>query len=108
MLKAFNAFVTVTAKFASSPSAAASSSKVSNKPGAPFTNAVISEVSATVPVESGNVIVLSAVGFVTVRVVSNALSVAPSTIMDAPGTRRFLLASSPATPDTAPISVSST
>ena len=33
------------------------------------------------PVVSGKVIVLSAVGSVTVRVVSNALSVAPSKIM---------------------------
>ena len=62
----------------------------------------------TVPATSGNVIVLSAVGFVTVKVVSNSLSVAPSTIIDAPGTTTFLLASSAATPLIAPFCVSGT
>jgi len=62
----------------------------------------------TVPVALGKVIVRSAVGSVTVSVVSNSLFVAPSTIIDAPGTRRFLFASSPATPLAAPISTNST
>jgi hypothetical protein len=63
-------------------------------------------VRTTVPSLSGNVISLSDVGFVIVNVVSNALSVAPSTMIDDPGTSRFLLESNPATPDTAPTSES--
>ena len=39
---------------------------------------VISDAKATVPLASGNVIVLSAVGSVTVKVVSKSLAVAPS------------------------------
>ena len=41
----------------------------------------ISLVSATVPVASGNVIVRSAVGSVTVSVVSKAFAVAPSKVI---------------------------
>jgi hypothetical protein len=41
----------------------------------------ISLVSATVPVESGNVIVRSAVGSVIARVVSKSFAVAPSKVM---------------------------
>ena len=42
---------------------------------------VISLVSATVPVESGNVIVRSAVGSVIARVVSKSFAVAPSKVI---------------------------
>ena len=44
----------------------------------------VSPVVTTVPVISGNVIVLSAVGSVTVNVVSCASGVAPSKISDVP------------------------
>ena len=46
-----------------------------------FACVVISEVSATVPVASGSVIVRSAVGSVTARVVSKAFAVEPSNVI---------------------------
>ena len=45
------------------------------------TAVVISEVSATVPVASGNVIVRSAVGSTSVRVVSKSFAVEPSKVI---------------------------
>ena len=51
----------------------------------------------TVPVTFGRVMVLSAVGSVTAKVVSKSFAVAPSKIIEA-GARIFLLASSSATP----------
>ena len=68
----------------------------------------ISATNATVPSAFLNVIVLSAVGSITVRVVSNELSVAPSTIIEDPGIRAFLLLSKPTTPSDAPISLTIT
>ena len=46
----------------------------------------MSEVSATVPVASGSVIILSAVGSVTARVVSKLFAVAPSNSILEPNT----------------------
>ena len=60
----------------------------------------------TVPSVLGKVIVRSAVGSVTVSVVSYALSVAPSIIIDDPVTIAFFDASRPTTPDAAPTSES--
>ena len=48
-----------------------------------FDNVAVSSCNTTVPVALGNVIVLSAVGSVTVNVVSLASSVAPSNTIDA-------------------------
>ena len=64
----------------------------------------MSVVNATVPDESGNVIVLSAVGSVTTKVVSNASSVAPSKIIASPGIIALRSALSPTGPLSVPIS----
>jgi hypothetical protein len=71
-------------------------------------NVCVVSVPTTVVVASGNVIVRSAVGSTTVRVVSNELSVAPSNIIEDAGITAFLSLFNPTTPFEAPMSLTIT